>query len=204
MAMNGPSRQDVTALLRAWRNGDDEALARLTPLVYDELHRLASRYMRGENAGHTLQTTALMNEAYIKLVDSKRVQCQNRAHFFAIAAQLMRRILVDFVRRRQYQKRRRLATSHLCRRLGARGKCKRRSRGRGRSASGAGEARSAQGSGGGAPVLRRLEPGRDGRSPERVNRHGWPRLESRQGVAGPRVEAMTSERWQQVEQIYQA
>ncbi|SRR6266508_3023316 len=105
MAMNGPSRQDVTALLRAWRNGDDEALARLTPLVYDELHRLASRYMRGENAGHTLQTTALMNEAYIKLVDSKRVQWQNRAHFFAIAAQLMRRILVDFVRRRQYQKR---------------------------------------------------------------------------------------------------
>jgi RNA polymerase sigma-70 factor, ECF subfamily len=89
-----------------WRcNGDDEALARLTPLVYDELHRLASRYLRREHAGHTLQTTALVNEAYIKLVDSKRVRWQNRAHFFAIAAQLMRRILVDFVRHRQYQKR---------------------------------------------------------------------------------------------------
>ena len=103
--MTDQSHRDVTSLLIAWRDGDDEALAHLTPLVYDELHRLAERYMRGEQVGHTLQTTALVNEAYIKLVDSSRVRWQNRAHFFAIAAQLMRRILVDFARRRRYQKR---------------------------------------------------------------------------------------------------
>jgi RNA polymerase sigma factor (TIGR02999 family) len=96
---------DVTALLTAWGQGDEEALGRLTALVYDELHRLAERFMRGERAGHSLQTTALVNEAYIKLVDSSRVQWQNRVHFFAVAAQLMRRILVDFARRRRYQKR---------------------------------------------------------------------------------------------------
>jgi RNA polymerase sigma factor (TIGR02999 family) len=103
--MSGQPRQDVTALLMAWRDGDETALRRLTPLVHDELHRLAERCMRGEQAGHTLQTTALVNEAYIRLVDSSRVRWQNRAHFFAIAAQLMRRILVDFARRRRYQKR---------------------------------------------------------------------------------------------------
>jgi RNA polymerase sigma factor (TIGR02999 family) len=97
--------QDVTALLLAWRTGDDEALAHLTPLVYNELHRLAHRYMRGEQSDHSLQTTALVNEAYIRLVDSRRVGWQNRAHFLAVAAQLMRRILVDFVRRRRFQKR---------------------------------------------------------------------------------------------------
>jgi RNA polymerase sigma factor (TIGR02999 family) len=105
MAPSRPSQQDITALLQAWRDGDDEALARLTPLVYDELHRLANRYMRREHTGHTLQTTALVNEAYIRLVGSKRVRWQNRAHFFAIAAQLMRRILVDVVRRQHFQKR---------------------------------------------------------------------------------------------------
>ena len=103
--MSSQSRQDVTALLMAWRDGDEAALRQLTPLVYDELHRLAERCMRGEQAGHTLQTTALVNEAYIRLVDSSRVRWQNRGHFFAIAAQLMRRILVDFARRRKYQKR---------------------------------------------------------------------------------------------------
>ena len=103
--MSGESQQNVTALLTAWRNGDKDALSRLTPVVYDQLHRLASRYMRGERNGHTLQTTALVNEAYIKLVDSSRVDWQNRAHFFAVAAQLMRRILVDFARSRGYQKR---------------------------------------------------------------------------------------------------
>ena len=96
---------DVTALLTAWGRGDEEALGRLTTLVYGELHRLAERYMRGERAGHSLQTTALVNEAYIRLVDSSRVQWQSRAHFFAVAAQLMRRILVDFARHRGYQKR---------------------------------------------------------------------------------------------------
>ena len=103
--MSGQSHQDVTELLMAWGNGDQDALSRLTPLVYDELHRLAEGYMRREHAGHTLQTTALLNEAYIKLVDSSRVRWQNRAHFFAVAAQLMRRILVDFARNRRYQKR---------------------------------------------------------------------------------------------------
>src|SRR5438132_11411915 len=103
--MSGESHQDVTALLTAWGNGDQDALSRLTPLVYGELHRLAQGYMRGEHAGHTLQTTALVNEAYIKLVDSSRVRWQNRAHFLAVAAQSMRRILVDFARQRRYQKR---------------------------------------------------------------------------------------------------
>ena len=105
LAMSGASQQKVTALLHAWRTGDDDALARLTPLVYDELHRLAHRYMRGERAGHTLQTTALVHEAYMKLVDSRHVGWQSRAHFFAIAAQLMRRVLVDVVRRQRFQKR---------------------------------------------------------------------------------------------------
>lgn len=103
--MSVEAERDVTALLMAWGGGDEEALSRLTPLVYNELHRLASAYMRREHAGHTLQTTALVNEAYIKLVDSSRVHWQNRAHFFAIAAQLMRRILIDFARSRAYQKR---------------------------------------------------------------------------------------------------
>ncbi len=97
--------QEVTKLLIAWREGDSTALDRLIPLVYAELHRLARRYMRGERPGHTLQTTALVNEAYLRLIDLRRVQWQNRAQLFGIAAQLMRRILVDMARRRQYQKR---------------------------------------------------------------------------------------------------
>ena len=105
MAMSGEPQADVTAMLLAWGDGDENALASLTPLVYNELHRLASAYMRREDAGHTLQATALVNEAYIKLVDSSRVRWQNRAHFFAVAAQLMRRILVNFARSRRYQKR---------------------------------------------------------------------------------------------------
>ena len=91
---------DVSAILRAWSDGDQRALDRLTPIVYDELHRLARRYMRGERPGHSLQTSALVNEAYMRLVDYKRMQWQNRAHFFAVSAQLMRRILVDHARRR--------------------------------------------------------------------------------------------------------
>ena len=103
--MSSQPHPDVTALLMAWGKGDDDALSLLTPIVYHELHRLASAYMRRERPGHTLQTTALVNEAYLKLVDSSRVRWQNRAHFFAVAAQLMRRILVDFARSRHYQKR---------------------------------------------------------------------------------------------------
>jgi RNA polymerase sigma factor (TIGR02999 family) len=103
--MRDASHQEITELLLAWGDGDQEALSRLTPLIYGELHRLAQGYMRREHTGHTLQATALVNEAYIKLVDSSRVRWQNRTHFVAVAAQLMRRILVDFARNRQYQKR---------------------------------------------------------------------------------------------------
>src|ERR671923_3056650 len=94
-----PLSDDVSALLRAWTDGDRRALARLAPIVYDELHRLAHYYLKHEQAGHSLQTTALVNEAYMRLVDYKRMQWQNRAHFFAVSAQAMRRILVDRARR---------------------------------------------------------------------------------------------------------
>jgi len=98
-ASGEPASGDVSTLLRAWSDGDQSALERLTPIVFDELHRLARRYMRRERPGHSLQTTALVNEAYMRLVDYERMQWQNRAHFFAVSAQLMRRILVDYARR---------------------------------------------------------------------------------------------------------
>jgi RNA polymerase sigma factor (TIGR02999 family) len=94
-----PPCGEVSGLLRAWSDGDRVALDRLTPIVYDELRRLARRYMRGERPGHSLQTTALVNEAYMRLIDYKSMQWQNRAHFFAVSSQLMRRILVDHSRR---------------------------------------------------------------------------------------------------------
>jgi len=94
-----PAAGDISAILRAWTGGDQGALDKLTPIVYDELRRLARRYMHRERPGHSLQTTALVNEAYIRLVDYKRMQWQNRAHFFAVSAQLMRRILVEHARR---------------------------------------------------------------------------------------------------------
>lgn len=97
--------QGITQLLVAWSNGDPASLEQLLPLVNAELRRLAGRYMRRENAGHTLQTSALVNEAYLRLIDQKHVQWQNRAHFFGIAAQLMRRILIDHARSHQYAKR---------------------------------------------------------------------------------------------------
>jgi RNA polymerase sigma factor (TIGR02999 family) len=103
--MPTPSPQDVTQLLLAWSQGEQTALQKLTPLVYRELHRLARRYMGRERPDHTLQTTALVNEAYLRLVDCSRVRWQNRAHFLAISAQLMRRVLVDMARSRHYQKR---------------------------------------------------------------------------------------------------
>jgi RNA polymerase sigma factor (TIGR02999 family) len=95
---------EVSRLLLAWSSGDQSALEKLTPIVYHELHRIAGQYMRRENAGHSLQTTALVNEAYVRLVDYKRMQWQNRAHFFAVSAQLMRRILVDHARRRNLKR----------------------------------------------------------------------------------------------------
>jgi RNA polymerase sigma-70 factor, ECF subfamily len=99
------SSQEITQLLLAWSDGDQAALEKLTPLVYAELHRLAKGYMFGERHGHTLQTTALINEAYMRLIDWKNVRWQGRAHFFGVAAQVMRRILVDFARARHYAKR---------------------------------------------------------------------------------------------------
>src|SRR5579862_4608037 len=95
----------VTRLLKAWSGGDEKALEKLTPVVYRQLHQVAHRYMAGERSGHTLQTTALVHEAYVRLVDCGRVNWQDRAHFFAISAQLMRRILIDFARSRGYLKR---------------------------------------------------------------------------------------------------
>jgi len=99
------SPKGVTQLLIAWSNGDQVARDELMPLVYEELHRLAHRYMNHERPGHTLQTSALVNEAFIKLIDQTDVDWQNRAHFFGLAAQMMRRILVDHARSRQYLKR---------------------------------------------------------------------------------------------------
>jgi RNA polymerase sigma factor (TIGR02999 family) len=103
--MTPPSAKDVTQLLVDWGKGDQAALDELLPLVYDELRRLAGRYMRRESQDHTLQASALVNEAYLRLVDQKRVRWQNRAHFFGVAAQIMRRILVDHARNRLRAKR---------------------------------------------------------------------------------------------------
>jgi RNA polymerase sigma factor (TIGR02999 family) len=103
--MQTHSPKEITRLLAAWSEGDQSALDKLVPLVQSELHRLAHHYMGRERPGHTLQTSALVNEAYIRLIDWKNVRWQNRAHFFAVSAQLMRRILVDFARERHYLKR---------------------------------------------------------------------------------------------------
>lgn len=103
--MNPSPPHEVTQLLVAWGNGDEVARDQLMSVVYHELHRLAHNYMRKESPGHTLQTSALVNEAFLRLIDQHDVQWQNRAHFFGIAAQMMRRILVDYARRRNYAKR---------------------------------------------------------------------------------------------------
>ena len=96
---------EITEMLLAWNAGDELALERLVPIIYAELRRLAHHFMNQERGGHLLQTTALVNEAYLKLIDSSRVEWQNRAHFFAVSAQLMRRVLIDFARSRNFQKR---------------------------------------------------------------------------------------------------
>ena len=103
--MPGPSSSEVSRLLHAWNNGDETALEKLMPLVYDELHRMARYYMARESPGHTLQTTALVNEAYVRLVDAGHANFQNRIHFFAVCAQAMRRILSDWGRSRRALKR---------------------------------------------------------------------------------------------------
>lgn len=99
--MQAQSSNQITQLLIAWSEGDESALGRLAPLIQSELHRLAHHYMLRERPGHLLQTSALVNEAYVRLIDWKNVRWQNRAHFFAVASQMMRRILVDFARERQ-------------------------------------------------------------------------------------------------------
>lgn len=99
--MQAQSTNEITRLLIAWSEGDELALDRLAPLIHSELHRLAHHYMSRERPGHLLQTSALVNEAYVRLIDWKNVRWQNRAHFFGVAAQMMRRILVDFARERQ-------------------------------------------------------------------------------------------------------
>ena len=103
--MSTPPTHEITQWLLGWSDGDPSALEKLTPLVYRELHRLAQAYMRGERPGHTLQTTALVNEAYVRLIDADRMGWQNRAHFYGVAAKLMRHILVDFARSRDQVKR---------------------------------------------------------------------------------------------------
>jgi RNA polymerase sigma factor (TIGR02999 family) len=100
-----PASHEVTRLLKAWTTGDEQALEKLTPLVYAGLHRVARHHMAGQRSGHILQTTALVNEVYLQLVDCGRMNWQDRAHFFAVSAQLMRRILVDFARSSGCQKR---------------------------------------------------------------------------------------------------
>ena len=105
MKKNPPPQHHITELLAEWSDGNQSALDELYPLVYEELHRLARRYMSRERKGHTLQTTALINEAYVRLVDQRNVRWANRSHFFAISAQIMRRILIDHARRHAYAKR---------------------------------------------------------------------------------------------------
>src|SRR5438093_12955099 len=103
--MTASSSHSVTQLLLAWRQGDAAAMEQLVPVVYQKLRRLARHYMAGQRPGHTLQATALVNEAYMRLIDCEQVNWKDRAHFFAISAQMMRRVLVEFARSRQYQKR---------------------------------------------------------------------------------------------------
>jgi RNA polymerase sigma factor (TIGR02999 family) len=105
MEKNAEESPQITLLLKEWSDGRREALDALMPLIYEELRRQAARYLKKERGNHTLQTTALINEAYLKLIDQREVVWQNRAHFFAIAAQAMRRILVDYARERHREKR---------------------------------------------------------------------------------------------------
>ena len=165
-----------------------DALEALLPLVYEELRRLAAHYMKGERTGHTLQATALVNEAYLRLIEVRQVQWQNRAHFFAMAARLMRRILVDAARSRGYQKRGGGAPMvSLDEALVVPTEPGERSGGAGRRADGARGGRSAEESGGGDAILRRAQPRRDRRSAARLARHGQARLENGEAVAAAGV-----------------
>src|SRR5690349_8076413 len=103
--MKSPQSDQITELLQSWNDGDQGAIEKLMPLIYDELHRLAQQHMSRERPGHTLQTTALLNEAYLRLVDSARPNWEGRTHFYGICAKVMRRVLVDWARARQASKR---------------------------------------------------------------------------------------------------
>jgi len=156
MALASP--EEVTGLLLAWRNGDQAALEKLIPLVYAELHRLAKGYMRRENEGHTLQTSALVNEAYLRLIGVHSVRWQNRSHFFAVSAQIMRRILVDFARAKtEPQERRRRTPGFARRRPGSLAGTRRRPAGAGRGFGATCSAQRPTESGSGVTLLRRLE-----------------------------------------------
>src|SRR5437588_11187093 len=178
-----PAMSNLSTLLRAWSDGDKSALDRLTPIVYDELRCLARRYMRRERPGHSLQTTALVNEAYMRLVDYKRMQWQNRAHSFAVSAQLMRRILVEHARRRNLKRGGRVPHISLEEVAVAGG---------GRAADvvalddaneSVGASRSTQSAGGRNALLWRTECGGDGGGAQGVVSDCDARLEHRQGVA---------------------
>ena len=200
--MSDSSPQDVTALLLAWNAGDPTALARLTTVVHDELRRLARHYMRQERPGHTLQPTALVNEAYLRLVDVTRVRWQNRSHFFGVSARLMRQILVDLARERVRQN----AAMELPRRSGRRrDSCRgprRRLRRAGRSPVAAGGDRCAKSSGRGNAILRRHDGRGNRRSTCGVAGNRQAGLEPRKGVVEEAAHGMTPERWAAIERLY--
>ena len=201
------SQHEITRLLADWSNGDRQALEKLTPLVYDELRRLAGRYLRQERVGHTLQSTALVHEAYMKLVGQNNVRWQNRAHFFGIAAQMIRRILVDYARARRAGQ--------------ARLRARRSSRSTKRSRSpaapdldlvalddaleGPRQDRRAAEPAGRAALLRRADPRGDRRSAADVDRDCQARLGLRESVAFARdsqaVRPMHPDRWRRIKEI---
>ena len=187
-----PARSDATDLLLAWSQGDESAFDKLVPLVYQELHALARRYMRGERSDHTLQATALVNEAYVRLIDVNRIQWQNRAHFLAVAAQTMRRILVEFARHRRRQKRGgdvvRVAIDDAMEIAQDKEPDLRRSVER--RAVGAGDVRSTNEPGGGIAILRWPHRPGNRRRVEGVARDGDARLENGEGVAPSRTESL--------------
>ena len=177
------SSQEITRLLVAWNRGEESALAELTPLVHGELRRLARSYLRRERGDHTLQTDALVNEAYLRLIDINRIEWRDRVHFLALSARLMRRILVDYARSKNYQKR----GGALLRIPLDEGQHTRSSEARiwSRStiARRACRCRREKGAGDRAAVLRRPERRRDGRDSAGVSADGHARLAARQGVA---------------------
>ena len=199
---------EITALLHAWRGGDQGAFEQLTPLVYDELRRRARHYLHGERPNHTLRPTALVHEVYLRIVDIDRVDWRDRAHFFALAARQMRRILVDSARARRYQKRgggaldvtfeERLAVSE-------RATGSRRAR---RCSRSSGSRRRAQGTRGRAPVFRRVDERGDRNGTRDLDRHRDARLADGQAVAAAGAEegarALTTGRWQQIESLCHA